>query len=63
MEASVRSLMREDVLRIFDALKLALSRTILFVEAEMALGPPPMMPPMAIVPSGSAMTRFEGSSS
>ena len=62
MEASVRSLSRDEVLRTLEALKFALSSTIRVVESEIALSAPPMMPAMATGPPGSAITRFDGSS-
>ena len=62
MDASVRSFSRDEVLRMLDALKQALSSTMRVVESEMALSAPPITPASAIAPSASAITRFEGSS-
>ena len=57
----MRSLMAEDVLRIEDAWKLALSSTTRVVFSLMAVSPPPMTPPSAIAPRASAITRLEAS--
>ena len=48
MEASVRSFSRDEVLRMLDALKFALSRTMRVVVSEMALSAPPITPASAI---------------
>ncbi len=61
-EASVRSLIAEDVLRIDDAWKLALSSTMRVVVSPMALPLPPITPASAMAPAASAITRLEGSS-
>ena len=60
MEASVRSFSDEDVRRTLPALKLADSKTMEVVPAEMALSLPPITPAMAMGPEASAMTRFAG---
>ena len=62
MEASVRSLIADEVLRIDDAWKLALSSTTRVVFPLIALSPPPITPASAIAPAASAITRFDGSS-
>ena len=62
MLASVRSLIADDVLRIDDAWKFALSSTTRVVFSLIALSPPPITPASAIAPAASAITRFEASS-
>ncbi len=60
MEASVRSLMAEEVLRMEEAWKHALSSTTRVVVSLMALSIPPMTPARAMAPPASAITRLEG---
>ena len=60
MEASVRSLMAAEVLRMEDAWKLALSRTTRVVFSLMALSQPPITPASAMAPAVSAITRLAG---
>ena len=60
MEASVRSLMAEEVLRTEAAWKLALSRTTRVVLSLMAVSAPPMTPASAMAPAASAITRLAG---
>ena len=62
MEASVRSLSFDDVLRTLAARKLALSKTMLVVDSAMLLSIPPITPAIAMGPAASAITRFDGSS-
>jgi hypothetical protein len=62
MEASVRSLMAADVLRMLDAWKLALSSTTRVVFSPMELGPPPITPASPMAPAESAITRLVESS-
>jgi hypothetical protein len=57
MEASVRSLSLDDVLRMFEAEKHALSRTMRVVRSLIELSRPPITPARAIGPRASAITR------
>ena len=51
---------RTEVLRMLEALKLALSSTMEVVAVEIALSRPPITPAMAIGPAASAITRLDG---
>jgi hypothetical protein len=62
IEASVRSRMADDVLRMDDAWKQALSSTTRVVLPVIELSRPPITPASAMAPPASAIVRLDGSS-